>query len=153
MNIITIAGNLTKDAEVRYLPNGDAVASFGIADNQGKDKPAIFWNASLFGKRGEALAQYLTKGSPVTVAGSVTEREWTDKEGNKRKSMDVRVSEIALQGGRREAAHEAPAPQQRQAAPQRQPHQPRQSVSDFSDMADDIPFSDPMKRRAFALSI
>lgn len=103
MNSISIAGNLTKDAETRYLPNGDAVASFGIADNQGKDKPAIFWNCSLFGKRGEALAQYLTKGQSVTVSGTVTEREWTDKEGGKRKSMDVRVNEIALQGGKREA--------------------------------------------------
>ena len=100
MNVITIAGNLTKDAEVRYLPNGDAVAAFGVADNQGKDKPAIFWNCSLFGKRGEALAQYLLKGNPVTVSGSVTEREWTDRDGGKRKSMDVRVNEIALQGGK-----------------------------------------------------
>lgn len=140
MNIITIAGNLTKDAEVRYLPNGDAVASFGIADNQGKDKPAIFWNASLFGKRGEALAQYLTKGSPVTVAGSVTEREWTDKEGNKRKSMDVRVSEIALQGGRRDAAHEAPAPQQQRQAPRPAPRPAAAPAGEFSDMDDSIPF-------------
>jgi len=151
MNSITIAGNLTKDAETRYLPNGDAVTAFGIADNQGKDKPAIFWNASLFGKRGEALAQYLTKGSPVTVAGSITEREWTDKEGNKRKSMDVRVNEIALQGGKREAAHEAP--QQRQAARPAPRPAPAGGDSGFSDMDDDIPFRDPMKRRAFALSI
>lgn len=150
MNNITIAGNLTKDAEVRYLPNGDAVASFGIADNQGKDKPAIFWNASLFGKRGEALAQYLTKGSPVTVAGTITEREWTDKEGNKRKTMDVRVNEIALQGGKRES--EAPAPQQRQAA-RPTPRPAPAAAGGFEDMADDIPFIDPMKRRAFALSI
>lgn len=147
MNIITIAGNLTKDAEVRYLPNGDAVASFGIADNQGKDKPAIFWNASLFGKRGEALAQYLTKGSPVTVVGAVTEREWTDKEGNKRKSMDVRVNEVALQGGKRES--EAPAPQRQAARPTPRPA----AAGGFDDMDDDISFADPMKRRAFALSI
>lgn len=151
MNIITIAGNLTKDAEVRYLPNGDAIASFGVADNQGKDKPAIFWNCSLFGKRGEALAQYLTKGQPVTVAGAITEREWQDKEGNKRKSMDVRVSEITLQGGRKEAA-EPRQQEQRPSAPPRRAPAPA-AAGGFDDMEDDIPFSDPMKRRAFALSI
>jgi single-strand DNA-binding protein len=102
MNVITIAGNLGKDSESRYLPNGDAVTSFSVADSQGKDKQSIWWNCSLFGKRGEALAQYLTKGQTVTVVGSITEREWADKDGNKRKSMDIRVSEIALQGGKRD---------------------------------------------------
>lgn len=103
MNVITITGNLGKDSEVRFLPNGDAVASFSVADSPGKDKPSIWWNCSLFGKRGEALSQYLLKGQPVTVIGGVTEREWVDKEGQKRKSMDVRVMEIALQGGKRES--------------------------------------------------
>jgi single-strand DNA-binding protein len=105
MNSLTVAGNITRDAEVRFLPNGDPVASFSIADNQGKDKPAIFWNASLFGKRAESLAQYLVKGQAVTITGTVTEREYTDKDGHKRKAMDVRVSDVALQGGKREAAN------------------------------------------------
>lgn len=100
MNFLTIAGNLGRDAEVRFLSNGDAVASFSVADSAGKDKPTIWWNCSLFGKRAEALAQYLTKGQKVTVCGTVTEREWTDKHGQARKSTDVRVQEIALQGGK-----------------------------------------------------
>lgn len=104
MNNISIAGNLSKDAEVRFTPGGDAVANFGIADNQGKDKPAIFWNCALYGKRAESLAPYLTKGQAVTITGTVTEREWQDKEGQKRKSMDVRVNDVALQGGKREEA-------------------------------------------------
>lgn len=112
MNNISIAGNLTKDAEVRYTPGGDPVSNFGIADNQGKDKPAIFWNCSLFGKRAESLSQYLTKGQAVTVTGTIAEREWTDKEGNKRKQMDVRVNDVALQGGKRESQQEAPRARQ-----------------------------------------
>jgi single-strand DNA-binding protein len=103
MNVITVAGTLGKDAEVRHLPNGDAIANFSVADSQGRDKPTIWWNCGLYGKRAESLAQYLTKGQAVTVTGSVSEREWTDKEGNKRKSMDVRVSDVALQGGRKDA--------------------------------------------------
>jgi len=126
MNNISISGSLGKDAEVKYLANGDAICNFSVADSQGRDKPAIWWNCGLYGKRAESLSQYLTKGQAVTVIGSVSEREWTDKEGNKRKSMDVRVNDIALQGGRRDAE-----PQQRQAAPA--PAQ--QEIAD-----DDIPF-------------
>lgn len=100
MNVITITGNLGKDCESRFLPNGDAVTSFSVADSQGRDKPSIWWNCSLFGKRGEALAQYLIKGQTVTVIGNITEREWADKDGHKRKAMDIRVQDLALQGGR-----------------------------------------------------
>ena len=131
MNNLTIAGQLGKDAEIKYMPNGDAVASFSVADSQGKDKPTIWWNCSLFGKRAESLSQYLLKGSAVTVSGSVTEREWTDKEGGKRKSMDVRVQDIALQGGKRDSATT-------QQAPQRQAQKP--APSGFDDMDSDVPF-------------
>ena len=104
MNSITIAGNIARDAEIRQTNSGESVANFSIADNQTKDKPAIFWNCQLFGKRANSLEQYLVKGQSVTVSGSVSEREWTDKQGNTRKSMDVRINEIALMGGRREEA-------------------------------------------------
>ena len=130
MNSITIAGTLGRDAEIKYMANGDAVTSFSVADSQGKDRPTTWWSCSLFGKRAESLSPYLLKGSAVTVSGSVTEREWTDKEGGKRKSMDVRVNDIALQGGKRDAA-----PQQ---APQRQAQKP--APSGFDDMDNDVPF-------------
>jgi len=115
MNSITIVGGLGRDAELKYLNNGDPICNFSVADSQGRDKGTIWWNCTLFGKRGEALAQYLTKGQSVTVVGTITEREWTDKTETKRKSMDVRVSEIALQGGRKDAEPQeraAPAPTQ-----------------------------------------
>lgn len=139
MNIITIAGNITKDAELRYLSNGDAVAGFSVADNQGKDKPAIFWNCSLFGKRGEALAQYLTKGQSVTVVGTVTERKWTDKDGVERYAKDIRVVEVSLQGGRREAPVDSQEqPSQREIARNRQAAACRQAGAEIDDT--DIPF-------------
>ena len=126
MNSITVAGTLGKDAELKYLASGDAIANFSVADSQGRDKPTIWWNCGLYGKRAESLSPYLTKGQAVTVTGTITEREWTDKEGNKRKSMDVRVSDVALQGGRRDAA-----PQERV-----QPPEPAQAELD----SDDVPF-------------
>ena len=103
MNSITVAGSLGRDAELKNLPNGDAVLNFSVADSAGRDKPTIWWNCQLFGKRAESLAQYLTKGQAVAVSGSVSEREWTDKDGNTKKSMNVRVNEVALQGKREEA--------------------------------------------------
>ena len=133
MNSICIAGQLGKDAEVRFLKNGDAVAGFSVADSQGKDRPTTWWSCSLFGKRAESLAPYLLKGQAVTVTGTVTEREYVDKEGNKRKSMDVRVNDVALQGGKREP--EAPARQ----AP-RPAAKPTPAGSGFDDMDDDVPF-------------
>ena len=102
MNSITVAGSLGRDAELKYLANGDAVLNFSVADSLGKDKPTIWWNCQLFGKRADALAQYLVKGQAVTVSGAVSEREWTDKDGQARKTMNVRVNDVALQGGRRE---------------------------------------------------
>ena len=147
MNSITVAGNLGKDMEIRTMPNGDPVGSFSVADSQGRDKPSIWWNCQLFGKRATALQPYLVKGQQVTVCGSVTEREWTDKDGQKRKSMDIRVNEIALQGGKREQQN-APA----QSHPGTTPAPPRTS-SGFADMADDIPFRDPLSYRGAHLAL
>jgi len=131
MNNLTVAGQLGRDAEVRFLPNGDPVANFSIADSQGKDKDAIWWNCQLFGKRAESLAQYLKKGQAVTITGKVSQRKYTDKNGIEKISTDVQVNEVALQGGNRESTQQ---PQQRQQVPA--PSNP----GSFQDMDDDIPF-------------
>ena len=133
MNSITIAGQLGRDAEVRFLPNGDPVANFSVADSQGKDKDAIWWNCQLFGKRAESLGQYLTKGQSVTITGSVSQRKYTDKNGVEKISTDVRVNDVALQGGKRD---ETP----RQAAPQRQQASKPSNRGGFEDMDSEIPF-------------
>ena len=125
MNSITVAGSLGRDAELKYLQNGDAVLNFSVADSAGRDKPTIWWSCQLFGKRAESLSQYLKKGQAVTVAGSVSEREWTDKDGNTKKAMNVRVNEVALMGRREEEK------------PKTNPyHKPASG-----DLDDDIPFN------------
>lgn len=131
MNSICITGTLGRDLEIRHMPNGDPVGSFSVADSQGREKPTIWWNCQLFGKRAQSLQQYLVKGQQVTVAGNITEREWTDKEGGKRKQMEIRVSDIALQGGKREQGA-APESAQRPAAPAPAPS--------FAASDDDIPW-------------
>ena len=128
MNNITVAGQLGRDAEVRFMSNGDPVCSFSVADSQGKDKPTIWWRASLFGKRAESLTPYLVKGQSVTITGTVTERAWKDKEGVDKTVMEIRVNDVALQGGKRDAA---PAQEARPAA--------RHSTPENFDSSD-IPF-------------
>lgn len=129
MNKITFAGRLAADAEQRFLPNGDAVLSFRVASDIGYgDRKSTNWfSCSIFGKRAEALAQYLGKGQQVTVFGSLTLREWVNKDGAKQISPDVRVDEISLQGGKQEQG-QPPARQQ----------QPYSTPEQFQDQ--DIPF-------------
>jgi len=132
VNNLTVAGTLGRDMEVKFLPNGDAVGNFSVADSQGKDKPTIWWNCQLWGKRAESLGQYLVKGQAVTVSGSVSEREWTNKDGVKQKAMDIRVSDVALQGGKREHNEETGS---RRPSPQ-----PRAQTLPDDGFSDDIPF-------------
>ena len=128
MNSLTITGNLGKDAELRHTPKGDAVLAFSVADSQGKDKPSIWWNCQLWGKRAETLSQYLTKGQQVTIVGSVTEREYQAKDGTQKKAVEVKVNDLALQGAKQSG--QAPAPAPRASKP----------TAGFDPMVDDIPF-------------
>lgn len=152
MNSITIAGNLGRDAELRSIASGEQVLSFSVADSLGRDKPTIWWNCQLWGKRAAALADYLRKGQQVTVSGSVSEREWTDKEGAQRKTMEVRVNDVALQGGRQQEGSASPAPApQRRAAPA--PAQRQGGGSGYEEMGDEIPFRNPLARSGLHLAI
>ena len=134
MNKITATGRIAADAEVRFTPSGDTVASFRIASDVGfGDKKTTNWfSCQVWGKRGESLAPHLIKGTPVTVFGALTLREWNDKEGQKRLSPDIRIDEIELQGGKKDSEPSQPSnPRNAQGAPK----------ASISDMDDDIPFT------------
>lgn len=126
MNNISIAGQLGKDAEVRFMPNGDPVSNFSIADSQGKNKDTIWWNCQLFGKRAESLAPYLVKGQSLTISGIVVQRKYTDKQGQEKIATNINVNEIALQGGRKDSGQGQPAK--------------KPEASGFDGMDDDVPF-------------
>jgi single-strand DNA-binding protein len=125
MNSITIAGTVG-NAELKFLQSGDPILTFSVADSEGRDKPTIWWNCSLFGKRAESLAPFVAKGGKVTVAGKVSQREFTDKNGKDRVSMDIRVTDVMLQGSK-EQSEEQP---RRAAAP----------APAADDIDDDLPF-------------
>lgn len=141
MNNWNFTGHLGGDAEQRYTPSGDAVVQFSVGVKSGYgDKATTTWaRCAMWGKRGEAVAQYLTKGQPVGVVGEVTLREYTDKNGQKRGSLEVRVNDLTLLGGKSEQtaprSESAPAQNQQRSAPQQQ-----NSGGGFADMEDDIPF-------------
>lgn len=126
MNNITVAGQLGKDSELKQVGQ-EQVLSFSVADSQGRDKHSIWWNCQLWGRRATSLQQYLVKGASVTITGQVTQREYTDKTGQKKIAQDVRVNDVALQGSKRqeEAPRQAP-----KAAP----------TGKFDDMDSDVPF-------------
>lgn len=133
MNNWNFTGNLGKDAESRYAPSGDAVVQFSVAVKSGYgDKATTTWaRCAMWGKRGEAVAPYLTKGQLVGISGEVTLHEYTDKGGAKHSSLEVRVNDLTLLGKRdgEQSAPRAPAAQPA-AAP----------VSSFNDFEDDFPF-------------
>lgn len=105
MNKISATGRLAADSELRYTPDGDAILNFRVASDVGfGDKKTTNWfSCALFGKRATALQEHLSKGQQVAVFGSLTLREWEDRDGAKRVSPDVRVDEIELMGGKPDA--------------------------------------------------
>jgi len=99
MKQIIIAGGLTRDATLRRTQGGDPILGFSVGVSEGRDKPSTYFDCSLFGKRGEALEQYLKKGAKVTVIGDFSTREHEGKT-----YLQIRVSEVSLQGGKRDDA-------------------------------------------------
>lgn len=100
MQTITIAGRLARDAETRNAGEG-TVTSFTVAVDQrnGRDKTTNWWRVSIWGKRGESLCQYLRKGDNITVAGEFSVSEYEGKT-----QLNIRASEVALQGGKGDAS-------------------------------------------------
>ena len=96
MKTITIAGNIGKDAELRTTQGGDQVAGFSVAveGREGREMVTLWFDVSLWGRRGEALSQYLTKGTKVAVSGDLGTREYNGKT-----YLTVRASEVTLMGG------------------------------------------------------
>lgn len=115
INTWTGTGHLTRDAELKTTNGGMAVCSFSIASNYKKkngdkwDEAASFFDCTLFGKYGETMAQYLTKGKPVAVTGELRQERW-EKDGQSRSRVVVIVSELKLFGSGQGAPGSSAAP-------------------------------------------
>lgn len=162
VNNVIILGNLGKDPESRSFPDGGQITNITVATTDkwkdkatGEQKEATEWHRISFnGRLAEIAAQYLSKGSPVYIEGSLRTRKWIDKDGVEKYTTEIQANRMQLLGARPEAGgqQQAPrqaAPQQRQAAPAPSRGAPARNAaparqaapaSGFDDMDDDIPF-------------
>lgn len=152
MNNLNFTGNIGRDCETRYTAGGDAITSFSVAltSGFGEKKLTSWMNCSMFGKRGEAVAPYLKKGTQVAISGEFSARPYTNKEGVEKISLDVRVNDLTLLGGKSTAnyddsgmnqdAERQSAPRQAPAAAPSQAPASKPAGSGFDDFEDDIPF-------------
>ena len=141
MNAFGLA-RLGRDCEVRFMPNGDAVANLSLAFAWGKKgedgRQQTAWvDGALYGKQADALAQYLVKGKLVCVTlDDVHIAEFEKRDGTSGTKLVGRVSKLELAGGGRDDGERTAPPAQRQAPKPA----PKSSASGFDDMDDDIPF-------------
>lgn len=104
MSTITVDGRATHDPEMKFLPSGQAVAEFTVAENHRKKSPsgewvddgASFYRVSVWGRRAENVAENIRKGTPVLVTGRLRVREYETREGGKGKSVDITADTVAV---------------------------------------------------------
>ncbi len=112
LNKVFIIGNLTRDPELKTLPSGTAVASFGVATNRvwkdqsgQKKEEAQFHNVVVFGRQAEIVSQYLAKGSSALIEGRIQTRTWDAADGSKRNRTEIVAERV--QFGPRKGSYSA----------------------------------------------
>lgn len=111
LNKAILAGNLTRDPELKYLPNGTAVCQIGIATNRrwkdasGQDKEEVYFGDCVaWGKQAEVIGQYFKKGQPIYVEGRLKREEWENKQGVKQSATRITIESFQFVGGKKEDA-------------------------------------------------
>jgi single-strand DNA-binding protein len=143
VNKVILVGNLGKDPEVRYMPNGNAVANITLATSEswkdkttGEQQEKTEWHrVVMFRRLGEIAGEYLKKGSQVYIEGKLQTRKWQDNSGNDRYTTEIVANEMQMLGSRGGSASfsgdSAAAPASASAAP---------ATAAAGDFDDDIPF-------------
>ncbi len=145
LNKVMLIGNLGRDPEIRFTPDGSPVASFSIAtgevwtDKNGTRQERTEWhNIVAWNRLADLAKRYLTKGRQVYVEGRIRTREWDDRDGNKRRTTEIIATQMVLLGSKPqgvEAPAQAPQPLQRSAPPEMD-----QGAGDTGITDEDIPF-------------
>ena len=142
VNKVIMVGNLGKDPEVRYMPNGNAVANITVATSEswkdkqtGEPQERTEWHrVVLFRRLGEIAGEYLKKGSQVYIEGKLQTRKWQDNSGNDRYTTEIVADNMQMLGSRGGGS----AGFQPDAAKAKQQPVPATAAAD--DFDDDIPF-------------
>lgn len=136
VNKVILLGNLGISPDMRYLPNGDAVANFSIAttenwkDKSGEKKSKTDWHRIVaYGKLAEIMGEYLDKGSSVYIEGRLQTRKWQNKEGVDQYTTEIVADRMQMLGGKPAGGGERGQSASRDS-----------DSGGFEDMGDDIPF-------------
>lgn len=166
VNKVIIVGNLGRDPETRYMPNGEAVTNIAVATTEswkdktsGEKKELTEWHRiTFYRKLAEIAGQYLKKGSQIYIEGRLQTRKWTDKDSVERYTTEIIADSMQMLGSRQGmgggasmddeyAGSSAPAPRQSSGGGSGSgsggaggSRQPAKAAPNFSDMDDDIPF-------------
>ncbi|EGK8382443.1 single-stranded DNA-binding protein [Salmonella enterica] len=156
INKVILIGHLGQDPEVRYMPNGGAVATLSLATSEtwrdkqsGEQKEKIEWHrVVLFGKLAEIASEYLRKGSQVYIEGALRTRKWADQSGQDRNTTEVVVNvggTMQMLSGRSQTDNPGPSTSGSWGQPQQPTHSgtPTQATAGNEppmDFDDDIPF-------------
>lgn len=138
LNLCQFIGRMGNSADVRYLPDGKAVANFSIAcsDDYKKDGQKVeqtnWIRVVAFGRLAEIIRDYTDKGSQVYLSGKQVTRKWQNKEGQDQYTTEIIANELQMLGGRNSGSE----PPQQQSAPQQQSN----DLPPGDDFDDDIPF-------------
>ena len=114
LNKVQLIGNLTRDPELRYTPNGNAVCTFGMATNRtwttdsGEKREEVdFHRIVAWNKLAELCSQFLTKGRKVYVEGRLSTRNWTGQDGSQKSTTEVVIDDMILLDNKQGASHQA----------------------------------------------
>jgi single-strand DNA-binding protein len=156
VNKVILVGNLGRDPEMRFMPNGEAVCNFSIAttdswkDKSGQKQERTEWhNIVIYRKLAEIAGEYLKKGRPVYIEGRLQTRKWQTKEGQDRYTTEIIADQMQMLGGREGGGasssydsmdEDQSRPQQTSRPAQSAPAQQPASGGDFDAFEDDIPF-------------
>jgi len=148
LNRVFLAGNVTRDIEVRYTPSGTAVADIGLAVNENYKNKAgeliettVFVDISVWGRQAETSAEYLSKGSPVLIEGRLQLDQW-EKDGKKHSRLRVKADRVQFLGRPKRGEYgDAPASTPSSSAPSASQDAPA-SAPPSGDQGDDdnLPF-------------
>ena len=146
VNRVILIGNLGRDPESRFLPDGSAVANFSIATSEtwkdktsGEKKEATEWHRlSAFGRLAEIVGEYLNKRSQVYIECKLKTRKWQDKEGQERYTTEIIVDQMKMLGSKNdEPPRDGIVPKASTRTPTPESKKPG---GKFDDLDDDIPF-------------
>ena len=146
VNKVIVVGNLGRDPETRYMPDGAAITNVSVATSfqwtdkaSGEKKEETEWHRVVFrGKLAEVAGEYLKKGSQVYVEGRLRTRKWQDKEGQDKYTTEIIADRMQMLGSR-SGAGEPREPMEPKAAEPR-PAAAKKPAGKFDDLEDDIPF-------------